>query len=38
MIKKMVLNARESDHIAHSYDLVRGLFDVLREVQKSKIG
>ena len=29
----MVFNARESDHLGHTYDLVRSLFDVLREVQ-----
>jgi hypothetical protein len=28
----MVLNAQKSDHVAHSYDLVRSLFDILREV------
>tara|TARA_B110000285_G_C14920614_1_gene512403 strand:- start:302 stop:571 length:270 start_codon:yes stop_codon:yes gene_type:complete len=32
----MVLNAREADSVAHAYDLVRGLFDVLREIQSSK--
>ena len=35
IIKKMVFNARESDHVAHVYDLVRGLFDVMRDVLKS---
>ena len=36
IIKKMVFNARESDHVAHAYDLVRGLFDIVRDVIKAK--
>jgi len=31
----MVFNAREADHVAHVYDLVRSLFDVMRDVLKS---
>lgn len=31
----MVFNAREVDHIGHTYDLVRSLFDIIREVQKT---
>jgi hypothetical protein len=34
LIKKMVLNAREKDHVAHVYDLVRQLLDILRDVYK----
>ena len=30
----MIFNAREADYVAHLYDLMRGLFDVLREVMK----
>jgi hypothetical protein len=31
----MVLNARDKDHVAHVYDLVRQLLDILRDVYKS---
>jgi hypothetical protein len=31
----MVLNARDKDHIAHIYDLVRTLLDILRDVFKN---
>lgn len=31
----MVLNAREKDHVAHIYDLVRALLDILRDVYKN---
>lgn len=34
LIKKMIFNAREADYVAHTYDLMRSLFDVLREVMK----
>jgi len=29
----MVLNARGPDYVAHTYELVKGLFDVIRDVQ-----
>ena len=35
IIKKMVLKSRE-DSVAHTYDLVRCLFDILRDVMKSR--
>ena len=35
IIKKMVLNSKE-DSVAHTYDLVRCLFDILRDLMKHR--
>ena len=35
IIKKMVLNSKE-DSVAHTYDLVRCLFDILRDLMKNR--
>lgn len=36
IIKKMVFNAQSQDNVGHVYDLIRSLFDVLREVMGNK--
>jgi len=36
IIKKMVFNQGDTYNPAHTYDLVRALFDVLREVMKRR--
>ena len=34
---KMIFNTHGGNHVAHTYDLVRSLFDVLRDVHTKKI-
>lgn len=35
IIRKMVFNARERDHIGHVYDLTRNVFDIVKSVTKN---